>query len=269
MIRKGIIAILLTSIMITSGCGLMVVGDWSLTNYTGTWEQEFDFTEGEITIEGSNGTITVNVWDQPRVEVSAKWSAKADNYDFQPIINHDENSLSIASDRSDRTLSGTRYVISVPKGTSLNLRSSNGGINVSGEALDNLDIRTSNGRALVDNAGTGELVVNTSNGLARVNGWTGNVYCNTSNGAITAIMDRLETGEYTFITSNGGISVSVDPDSSFSVQASTSNGSIRNSLSGNWSQQPSGSSHTGSYNGGGASMTIRTSNSNVQMLPAN
>lgn len=266
---KLIVAALLTGVMlIGSGCGIIVVGDWNIISHNGTWEDDFEFSGSEINVEGFNGTITVEVWDQPRIKVTAKWSAKIDNYDFQPIIEADEDSFSITVNRDDRQLGGARFVVYVPKDTSLKLRTSNGRVTVSGLALNSLDISTSNGAAMVENQGAGHLVINTSNGLARIDGWQGDVYCNTSNGAITAILGEVATGEYTFITSNGGVSLSVLPGSGYDLQANTSNGSIRNSLSGSWTPEPSGSSYSGSYNGGGAKITIRTSNSNIQILPA-
>jgi len=255
-------------LVISSGCGLFI-GGWNINNYIGTWEQDFDFTGEEIRIEGSNGSVIVEVWDEPRVEVTAKWSAKVDNYEFQPIIQKDGSSLSISIDNKDRDLGGVSYVVSVPKGVNLTLRSSNGRVSVSGEALNALDIQTSNGSAMVDSAGPGQLTINTSNSWVRISNWNGEINSNTSNGAITAILNKLESGEYSFITSNGGISVSVDPESKFDLHASTSNGNIRNSISGNWSPIPSGRTHSGSYNGGGAKLTLRSSNSNIQLLPVN
>lgn len=269
--RKVLAILFLFAMMFSSGCGLLVLGDWNFMTYSGSWEQEYDFSGKEVSIEGFNGSITVNVWEESRVSVAAKWSAKVENYQFNPIIELDENRLYVGSPRNDRDLGGVRYVVSVPEGMTVKLHTSNGGVSVTGGVLDELDISTSNGSALVDCAGTGQLTINTSNSPARISGWLGEISCTTSNGAITAIVDKLEDGEYTFTTSNGGISVSVDADSKFDIQAYTSNGSVRTSLEAEWKPElkTSESSYQGRYNGGGAYVTARTSNANIQLLPSN
>lgn len=268
--RKLIIILSLIGLVVfSSGCGMVVVGDWNFMTYNGSWAQDFDFSGNQVTIEGANGNITVIVSDNPKVEVTANWSAKVDNYEFRPVISQDEDSFSIARDRNDRDLSGTNFIVTVPKGIKLDLRTSNGRVSVNGEALESLKVDTSNGAVMVDNAGSGMLIVDTSNGLARISGWRGQINCATSNGAITAILPQLDSDNYVFTTSNGGISITVAPSSSFEISANTSNGSIRSSLPGNWSEAPSGTKYSGSYNGGGASITLRTSNSNIQLLPGN
>lgn len=268
--RKLGIALMLTgSLAISSGCGMFVIGDWNFTSHYGTWEDEFSFSGQEVVIEGFNGSITVEVWEESRVEVSVTWSAKVDNYIFSPLIQDDPKQLLIAAPGSDRDLSGTSFVVSVPQGIRLTLITSNGRVSVSGCELSELFISTSNGAAMVETQGTGELNISTSNGLVRVSDWQGNISCTTSNGAITAILNEVTDGEYIFITSNGGISLSTHSDSRFELMANTSNGNIRTSLEGDWLPQFSESDYTGSYNGGGASITARTSNGNIQLLPEN
>jgi|GEM_PF-2369890 len=264
-IVRGTLAVLLVAgALLSSGCS--VFGDFSLTNYKGTWEQEFEFTGEEISAQGVNGTITVDVWEQPKLKVVADWSARVPNYQFNPRLEQSESSFSILSDTGDRNLSGTSYTLFVPQNTDLVLRTSNGGISVSGAMLADLDVKTSNGAVMVENAGDGLLQIETSNGLARVSHWQGEITCTTSNGGITAILGQITQGDYTFTTSNGGISVSVHPDSRFHLIASTSNGNIRTTLPGQWTPQLEDTSYVGNYNGGGASFILRSSNSSIQVL---
>jgi DUF4097 and DUF4098 domain-containing protein YvlB len=265
MVRKWVFVLLsVILVAVSSGCRLT----WKNWNYQGFWEQEYDFAGQEINIEGSNGSITVNVWAEPWVKVTAKWSAKVDAYQFEPEIQEDESRLAISSTKRDRHLSGTSYIVSVPKDAVLKLRSSNGAISVSGDPLESLDIHTSNGPVNVSSAGRGKLTVTTSNGRVQISNWEGEIGCTTSNGSIRAILSRVERGEYSFITSNGEISVAVASDSQFELHASTSNGRVGTALPGEWTSQPSGTHYHGSYNGGGAKLTLSTSNNNLRLLPS-
>lgn len=267
--RKLGLTLILITLALTSGCGLLTVADWNVITYNGTWEQEYDFTGEELIIEGFNGIITVDVWEEPRVEVEAMWTAKVDNYTFSPAVKEDEEILSIVASRSDRDLSGANFMVSVPRGINLVLKTSNGRVSVSGHELADLSISSSNGAAMVESPGTGRLTIHTSNGMARISEWCGDISCTTSNGAITAIICLVTEGEYSFTTSNGGISVLTNPESKFDLRAHTSNGGLSSPLQGNWSSTPVGTSYTGRYNGGGASLTVRTSNGSIQILPHN
>jgi len=263
--RRGFL-ILLFAMVLAGGCNITTIG-LNPVSCQGIWEQEYDYCGQEISIEGFNGSMTVDAWNEAKVKVTVHWSAKVDNYQFSPAVRLDEGQISLSSPRGYRDLGGTNYTISVPKGAAVVLINSNGRVNVTGEALARLNISSSNGSVMVDNAGTGLLTIRTSNALARVSKWKGAIDCATSNGSITAILDQIVDGSYSFVTSNGGISVSASPQSKFVLKAATSNGIIRNSLAGEWSAVPSGTSFSGQYNGGGAILTTRTSNGNVQLLP--
>jgi DUF4097 and DUF4098 domain-containing protein YvlB len=94
----------------------------------------------------------------------------------------------------------------------------------------------------LDGSGSGLLFVNTRNGSIEIGSWAGEVDASTSNGAIR---------------------VYVEEASAFDLSASTSNGRISADLSGNWSREVTGTNHDGLYNGGGARLILRTSNSNI------
>lgn len=263
------LALVLIAFAFVSGCHQLPVGDWNIVSYSGTWEQEYDFTGTELIIEGFNGIITVDVWDEPRVEVEAMWTARVENYTFSPAVEVGKDKFSIVASRSDRDLSGASFVVSVPRGINLVLKTSNGRVSVSGYKLADLSITTSNGAAMVESPGTGRLIIDTNNGMARISEWCGDISCTTSNGAITAKICLVAEGEYSFITSNGGISVLTSSESKFDLRAHTSNGGLSSTLEGNWSPEPRGANYTGSYNGGGASLTARTSNGSIQILSHN
>jgi RNA polymerase sigma factor (sigma-70 family) len=131
--------------------------------------------------------------------------------------------------------------VRVPPGAVLDLRTSNGPVNVTG-GTGSVTILTSNGPILVKD-GKGELKLNTTNGKITVTGATGRVDVKTSNGAIDVQAEKglvtaktsngavhfsgtLADGEHKLTTSNGGIRVSLPGDARFRVEASTSHGSV-------------------------------------------
>ena len=78
-----------------------------------------------------------------------------------------------------------------------------------------------------------------------------------------AHLGKIDKGMYSLSSSNGSIRVFVQEDSAFDLSASTSNGRINSELGGSWSPDISGKAYNGAYNGGGARLVLRTSNSNI------
>lgn len=262
--RKLIIVGLMLALMITaSGCGFVFIGDGlTFRNYTGDWTDTFDLSAGRLTVAGVNGSITVEVWDRDEVRADAHWTAKTETYQFSPVIAEADGSLSLSLP-NDRDLSGVTWTVKVPQGLDVVTRTSNGRINIFGENYGEVTVNTSNGQVNLDGSGAGLLYVNTSNGSVNVSQWDGEVDITTSNGSITAHLGKITAGRYSLISSNGSIRVFLDEDSAFDLSASTSNGRINSDLNGSWSRQLAGTDHDGLYNGGGARLIVRTSNSHI------
>lgn len=258
-----VLAVMLTLVVSASGCGIVFVGDgWNFQNYTGDWSDTYNFDAGKLTVAGVNGNIAVEIWDKNEVQAEARWTAKTATYQFSPEVEESQGALSLTLP-SDRELSGVSWTVKVPQGLDLVIRTSNGRVYVSGEGYGAVKVNTSNGRVNLDGSGTGELNVNTSNGSVDIQSWIGEVDISTSNGSITANLGKISEGRYSLTTSNGTIRVHLEDDSTFDLTASTSNGKINNELNGTWSKLISGNSHDGLYNGGGARLILRTSNSNI------
>lgn len=263
--RKTLIALVAMVALAATGCQFVLGSSWQYTSWRGTWEGQVQLEGHTLILEGFNGNITVEVWDRPEIDVRATWNARVEDFDFAPVIEISSDGTRIAWDGTRNELTGVGYVISVPAGINLDLNTSNGKISVSGQGLADLTARSSNGSVLVDNAGTGQLIVRTSNSLVRIDGWRGDVDCITSNGAIHAYLGLVERGNYTLTTSNGAINLVVDKSSRFNFQGSTSNAAISSNLTGLWSIPPAGKSFSGSYNGGGATISASTSNSSISI----
>jgi DUF4097 and DUF4098 domain-containing protein YvlB len=264
MMRKpAILALLLAFSLAGTGCGIIFVGDgWNYTNYIGDWSGTYDFAAGDLVVEGTNGSITILAWDEEVVRAEARYTAKTADYLFSPAVVEEDGLLSLSPPR-DRDLSGVSWTLQVPRGLNIAVRTSNGRISILGEGFGAVTADTSNGRVLLEGSGQGQLVVNTSNGSVDIANWTGEMDITTSNGSITAHLGKIEAGRYSLTTSNGSIRAFLEEDSAFELSASTSNGRIRTELEGDWSQDISGTSYRGAYNGGGASLTLRTSNANI------
>lgn len=261
--KLKILALLLSLSLAGAGCSITFVGDgWTWANYTGSWSETYDLATGNLEVEGTNGSITVVVWDEETVQAEAQYTAKVSDYQFSPIVTEEDGRLSLSLPR-DRDLSGVSWTVQVPQGLDITARTSNGRISIVGEGYGAVTADTSNGKVILEGSGQGLLSVNTSNGSVNIASWTGEMDITTSNGSITAHLGQVVDGQYSLVTSNGSIRVFLAEDSAFDLSASTSNGRIRSELEGNWSRIISGTNYRGAYNGGGASLTLRTSNSNI------
>lgn len=258
------IALILALVIFAPGCSILFLGDgWNLNNYTGVWSGTYDFTAGHLMVAGSNGSITVEVWDRDEVRADAHWTAKTDVYQFFPKVEESDGVLSLKLP-SDRELSGVSWTVQVPQGLDVTARTSNGRITLLGDGYGAVTADTSNGRVVLEGSGQDLLYVNTSNGSVDVARWTGEeVDITTSNGSITAHLGKIDKGMYSLSSSNGSFRVFVQEDSAFDLSASTSNGRINSELGGSWSPAISGKAYNGAYNGGGARLVLRTSNSNI------
>ena len=265
MSRKVFVLLLTVLMLFASGCYMGISDLWLSRSVTGVWEGQLELDGNRLIVQGFNGDITVEVWDRPDIDVRINWAARKNLPDFQPVVEINSDYTRIVWDKSVEEINGLSYTISVPAGIELELVSSNGRITLSGQPLAALTARSSNGSVLVTNAGVDELVIRTSNGLVRIENWLGDIDCTTSNGAIHAHLGLVTQQDHKFTTSNGSVNIILDRNSAFSFSASTSNSSINSNLNGRWNTQPTGSNFSGTYNGGGAEIVARTSNSSISV----
>ena len=123
--------------------------------------------------------------------------------------------------------SSTSYVLKVPPTVSLELRTSNGRVEV-GQVAGNVAIKTSNGRVEVKEI-EGDVTVDTSNGRIVAENILGTVDLETSNGSVS-LSGMLAGADNQVRTSNGSIKLGLLPESALTVAAQTSNGSLRCNL---------------------------------------
>ena len=215
-----------------------------------------------LEVESRNGKINVGTWDKPEYKIDLL--IKAWGYTEEEA---DENLKALIVDFSETEVEGLKklnlgfdhpahrvsYSVNVdatlPRGveTALNLKTSNGSINLAEIEGSNLDLQTSNGKILMENVTAERLDGKTSNGavvLDAVHAQVLNIrtsngkikgelrstdaYLKTSNGKIQLSLPCNEGGNYELLTSHGTIDLGVsdDPDNGYDLDLTTSMGRI-------------------------------------------
>ena len=156
---------------------------------------------------------------------------------------------------------GADLEVTVPFATRVDLRNSNGNIEVQG-VHESGAITSSNGKIVLQSV-TGDFRIRTSNGSVTIRQSEGSFDVETSNGSISFSGSMAPGGHNRLMTSNGSVSVALETEPSVAVDASTSNGSISTTLPILTTTKGSGSRLIGTIGGGEADLTIRTSNGSV------
>jgi len=251
---------------------------------TGPTETRDDsFTVGEnvsLIVTTMNGSIDIQTGDdgEVRVQATLEYPSKVEYELIQ-----DGDTITVEVRKTGKFVlfgggPGVDITITTPANTDLELRTSNGRIEVRGtegsaflktsngrlvltDVTGTFDARTSNGRIEVDTMdGTARL--RTSNGSVSISGLTGSVDAETSNGSISFDGELTAGGDNRLVTSNGSIQVKLRGTPSVSLDASTSNGKVN-------SERPILATVTkedhivGSYGDAEADLRIRTSNGSV------
>jgi DUF4097 and DUF4098 domain-containing protein YvlB len=264
---------------------------------------------GRLSVENFNGSIEITGWDQETVDISgSKYARTPELRDALKVeVEHSADSVYIRTVRpSDRRGNmGAKYIIKVPKRTTLDrIASSNGAIRtldiegparlktsngaVRAENLQgNLDAQTSNGGIDVQNL-EGSATLHTSNGRVHAEDVRGSFEAETSNGGISVRLTKPTAGRPIKLeTSNGGIELTVDALNQNEIRANTSNGGItvhlpanvganliantnNSSISTDFEVQTQGtlSKHhlEGKVGAGGPTIDLSTSNGNIRLI---
>ncbi|MDQ3448006.1 MAG: DUF4097 family beta strand repeat-containing protein [Chloroflexota bacterium] len=219
-----------------------------------TLEESLEVDDGtRILVETFNGRISVITGGDSRIEARvvkrgsgrSQEEAERDLERVELSIVREETRVTIAVRRNDAAISlgnsGADIELSVPRGSSLELRTSNGRIesaNVTGSIIarssnggvtirdaENVDAETSNGPLTVTES-SGRLELRTSNGeLDIVAAEDVVVTAETSNGSLS-FSGTLDPGFHLFRTSNAGLSVLLPSDAEFAIDGKTSNASV-------------------------------------------
>jgi DUF4097 and DUF4098 domain-containing protein YvlB len=254
----------------------------------------FNAEKPTIIVEMYNGNIdvAVGVGTTMKVDVTKRGGgdtpdeAKADLKNIQVTMNQEGSTVRVTAQRSDKRTtadnSGASARLMVPPGSILQLRTSNGKVNSSGEVAA-VTAQDSNGAIDVRGA-TGALDLKTSNGNITVNGGGETIALETSNGAIdatttkaVAITAASSNGSLRFNgplaaksqnvlrTDNAVIVVTLPAASSFTLDASTSNGKIASDFVVK-GDNPRDTELKGTVGGDPqSSLKLQTSNANIEL----
>ena len=251
------VGLLLAVVLALAACGPTSSASLGVNRATAEEVVSASFTADKptIVVETFNGNIdvTVSAGTAVKIDVTKRGSgdtadeAKADLKNIQVTMNQEGSTVRVTAQRSDKRTdvgnSGAAAKLTVPPGSILQLRTSNGKVTSSGEAAA-VTVQSSNGAIDVRGA-TGALDLKTSNGNITVNGGSETIALETSNGAIEATTTK--DAQITATSSNGSLKftgplaaqsknvlqsdnavlvVTLPAASTFTLDAATSNGKI-------------------------------------------
>jgi hypothetical protein len=278
------------AVLVLTGCNAMI--------HSVTAEKEVSETfrvkdTPRVIVETFNGPIDVICGVEEgmvrakvtkRASAATQDEAQADLENIDVKLKQEGDAIIVLAQKADKVRGnlGASAVVEVPKGTLLDLRTSNGGVKVVGLTGDLIG-KTSNGPIEVKGS-KGPLKLVTSNGGITVVGGSGNMDLESSNGGINiqasqAVVNAktsnakvqfkgtLAAGEHSFNSSNGGIQLTLPEDAQFRLDASTSNGRIKSAFDVKGKDKANKHSLRGVVGDGQATaIKLHTSNGGIEIL---
>jgi putative adhesin len=252
---------------------------------------------GKLVVDVDFGSIEITTHATSEVVVDVLREVtrgdKADEEAFlaeRPVsFSQDGNTITIhsrASHRESRSSHGSqrtkaKYTITVPAQFNAQLKTSGGGIAVSGltgEVIAStsggplefarlhgpLDGRTSGGSIRIGDC-EGAMDVKTSGGGITMENVAGKIKGSTSGGAISAKFSSPLSEEVTLESSGGAVTLRVPENSRFDLDAATSGGNVSSDLPVNVAGKVARNHFKGPVNGGGKAVVLRTSGGNIRL----
>lgn len=228
----GAILIMGLSLTFLSGCMTGCIGR--------THEQTTSFTlppppeASGISVETRNGAVTIRRAQTDRIAIEARLVMTSPERLEQTTITANRSEAdgtlevkAIPPGNSWRSREGCSFNIEIPETSSVNVRTSNGRIEITGLAGP-ATLKSSNGRIIVGDH-DGDVSAESSNGRIEITDATGRIRVRTSNGAVS-IRPGVAGGDLSPLldvrTSNGAITVQLPSTFVGRMQMRTSNGSI-------------------------------------------
>ena len=249
--------------------------------------------QSDLYVSTGSGNIRIHPGNDSEIHVighvHAGWSAFGDvgsrvqRIVEDPPIVQNGNSIRIgeSNDHSLFNNLSIDYEISAPSSVALNLHSGSGDVeidhlgrylsaysgsgNVRAHGIHGpASIESGSGDLELEQDGPGDVKAKTGSGSVRVHGLNGGFMARTGSGDIEA--DGRLTGEANLQSGSGSIRLHLTPDAHFNLEASTGSGDIRVHFP-NAPQQTDYSRHhlTGSINGGGPALEVRTGSGDVEI----
>jgi hypothetical protein len=257
LLRRAVLPALGLPLLLSSGCDLMVAGHGARAKASDVWERAYEVGESPtLSVSNTNGSVTVTAHEQPRIVVHAERTvqavteAGARELLAATTITEEVNGSRVAlTTRRPGAFSmgqhaQVRYDIKVPRGASVQLRTTNGGLSLEG-VRGVVELETVNGRV----SGTG---------LAQVQ------RAETVNGSVDLSLDTLPSQGATFETVNGSVELTLPAATAARVEVRTVNGSITvDGFAATDDGERRRRRYDGTLNGGGPSLRVETVNGSV------
>ena len=209
--KRGFLAAgsLAASLVLTSCIG----GDFGMPFEKTVDETRPLATNGEFSLENTNGTVKLVTWDEPRVRIEAVKHASSERAldDLKVEIAGEGDRLSVRTRYPrPRWMGGgakVDYRVTVPHGARVR-------------------VSTVNGRVEVDGVGAA-LKASTVNGSVDVTGAGGEVEASAVNGSVDVVVARVDpSGRSELSTTNGSVRLTLPREASADIEAHTVNGSV-------------------------------------------
>ena len=231
--------------------------------------------QSDLYVSTGSGNIRIHPGNDSEIHVighvHAGWSAFGDVgsrvqriVEAPPIV-QDGNSIRIgeSNDHSLFNNLSIDYEITAPSSVALNLHSGSGNVRAHG-IHGPAELQSGSGDLELEQDGPGDVKVKTGSGSIRVHGFNGGFMARTGSGDIEA--DGRLTGEANLMSGSGSVRLHLTPDARFNLEASTGSGDIRVHFPGAPQQTDYSRHHlTGSINGGGPALEIRTGSGDVEI----
>jgi hypothetical protein len=267
------LALLLSATLAVSACDIKTDAsgsfdiDFASGKATDTWSRTYKVeANGRFELINVNGRVTAEATDGTEVIVEGKRSAKgrSDEVAKENLakleIREEVSAASVRVESRPPRLSGfggheIEWTVKVPKGLTVDLRTTNGGVRLLGLS--------------------GKIYAKTTNGGVKGNGLVvDTIDASSVNGGVEielgAPLDATDTVE--LITVNGGVTLNLASESKATISARATNGGVRVSDELNAERDGGGASEsevkrrfTGTMNGGGARVNLNTTNGGVRV----
>lgn len=242
---------LLFSSLILSGCMAGEFGEAA----RGHFDKTVDFSPGgRFRLENTNGRVTIETWNQSKVQIEAEKTASSqealDLIRIEVWGQGDRVEVKTEMPHGDWFFWGgprrVDYRIHLPEDAQVEVKVVNGPVRVDGVA--------------------GQIRVSTVNGPARVADASGPVEIKTVNGPVEADYRRLSSGRHSFSTVNGPVTLYLPSDAQGRFEAHTVNGPISTDFPLEGSRKAGRHRLEGRLGEGGGSLEVRTVNGPVKLL---
>ena len=238
------------------------------TGFTGPTETRDDsFFVGaspRVVVSGGNGRVIVNPGTDGTVRVQATLR-KPDDVEYE--TGQEGDTISVEAKEKSRGIfnfgesPGADIEITAPSNTRVELRTSNGRVEVYGMHQSGT-VRTSNGKIVMEDV-MGDFDISTSNGAVTITLASGTFDVETSNGRIEFDGELAPGGNNRMTTSNGSVEIKLQGTPSVKLDASSGNGSVTTRLP-ILTTSPGDERHlVGTIGDGDAELFVSTSNGSV------